>query len=58
VESNSRILNGVGLGYNASYKDFNLKATLAHGFGPDKEPTADGGRADKNLFLVQGLWRF
>jgi hemolysin activation/secretion protein len=58
ADTNSRILNGIGVGYSASYKDFNLKATLAHGFGPDKEATADGGDADKNLFLVQGLWRF
>ena len=58
VTDNSRVLNGVGIGYSASYNDFSLNATLAHGFGPDREATADGGRADRNLLLVQGLWRF
>jgi hemolysin activation/secretion protein len=55
---NSRTLNSVGLGYNIGYEDLNIKATLAHGFGPDKEATIDDGRANRNLVLVQGLWRF
>ncbi len=58
INENSRILNGAGIGYSAGYKDFSVQTTFARGFGGDREVQADGGNADNNLLLVQGLWRF
>lgn len=59
TEDNDRVLNAVGIGYGASYKDFSLKATFAHGFGAERTPTAEGAvSTGLNKFLVQGMMRF
>lgn len=59
TEDNDRVLNAVGIGYGANYKDFSLKATFAHGFGGEHTPTAEGAVSTSlNKFLIQGMMRF
>lgn len=52
LTSNIRQLEAVGLSYGASYKFLNLKASYAHGFGPDADPIA-GAKNNDNKFLMQ-----
>jgi hemolysin activation/secretion protein len=54
LEDNTRRLNDVGISYTFSYKDINLKATYAHGFGSEATPVSGVSR-DKllaQLFMV------
>lgn len=58
-EDNIRNLSAVGIGYSLSYQNFDLKATFAHGFGSESEPTSEAEfSTNKNKFLVQGMMRF
>lgn len=59
TEDNIRTLNAIGLGYSLSYQNFDLKATLAHGFGRERMPTTEADfHTNSNKFLVQGMMRF
>jgi hemolysin activation/secretion protein len=59
TEDNIRNLNALGVGYSLSYQNFDLKATLAHGFGSESTPTTEADfSTNKNKFLVQGMYRF
>ena len=59
AEDNIRNLNAIGVGYALSYQNFDLKATLAHGFGSESTPTTEAEfSTNKNKFLVQGMMRF
>lgn len=59
TEDNIRNLNALGLGYTLSYANFDLKATLAHGFGSESTPTTEADfSTNKNKFLIQGMMRF
>lgn len=58
-EDNIRNLNALGVGYSLSYQNFDLKATLAHGFGSESTPTTEAAfSTNKNKFLIQGIMRF
>lgn len=53
-DDNTRRLNDIGLSYMAVYKDINLKASYAHGFGSEATPVSGVSR-DKvlaQLFIV------
>jgi hemolysin activation/secretion protein len=59
TEDNIRNLNALGVGYSLSYQNFDLKATLAHGFGSESTPTTEADiSTNRNKFLVQGMMRF
>jgi hemolysin activation/secretion protein len=59
TDENTRTLNAIGIGYGMSYQNFDLKATLAHGFGEDRTPTTEAEfHTHSNKFLVQGMMRF
>lgn len=59
TEDNTRTLNAFGLGYTLNYQNFDIKATLAHGFGSESTPTTESDiSTNKNKFLVQGMMRF
>ena len=59
TETNDRVLNAIGIGYAMNYKNFDLKATFAHGFGGAATPTAEAEfSTSKNKFLIQGMMRF
>lgn len=58
-DDNVRTLNAIGLGYSMSYQNFDLKATLAHGFGDERKPQTEAEfHTNSNKFLIQGLMRF
>jgi hemolysin activation/secretion protein len=59
TENNIRNLNALGVGYSLSYKNFDIKATLAHGFGNQATPTTEANFSTSlNKFLIQGVMRF
>jgi hemolysin activation/secretion protein len=59
TDDNIRNLNAVGIGYSMNYQNFDLKATLAHGFGGERKPgTESEFHTHSNKFLVQGMMRF
>lgn len=59
TDDNTRILNAVGIGYSFNYQNFDLKATLAHGFGGESTSTTEAEfTTSKNKFLIQGMMRF
>lgn len=61
TEDNTRKLNAVGVGYALNYKNFDLKATYAHGFGSkdEKTPVSESEfSTNRNKLLVQGMVRF
>jgi hemolysin activation/secretion protein len=59
AERNDRVINAVGIGYSINYRNFDLKATFAHGFGPDATPMTESEfSTSKNKFLIQGIVRF
>jgi hemolysin activation/secretion protein len=59
ADENIRTLNAIGIGYSLSYQNFDLKATLAHGFGDERSPqTEQQFHTHSNKFLVQGMMRF
>ncbi|MBV5320356.1 MAG: hypothetical protein JZU62_01605 [Sulfuricurvum sp.] len=59
TEDNIRNLNALGVGYSLNFQNFDLKATLAHGFGSESTPTTEADiSTNKNKFLVQGMMRF
>lgn len=59
TEDNIRNLNALGIGYSLNYQNFDLKATLAHGFGSESTPTTEADfSTNKNKFLIQGMMRF
>lgn len=59
TEDNIRKLNALGLGYSLNYKNFDLKATFAHGFGSERTPTTEASfSTSTNKLLVQGMMRF
>lgn len=58
-EDNIRTLNAIGVGYALNFQNFDLKATLAHGFGSDSVPTTEADfSTNKSKFLIQGMMRF
>jgi hemolysin activation/secretion protein len=58
-DDNIRTLNAIGLGYSLNYQNFDLKATLAHGFGDERTPQSESDfHTHSNKFLVQGMMRF
>lgn len=58
-DDNIRTLNAVGVGYSLNYQNFDLKATLAHGFGGERKPgTESEFHTNSNKFLIQGMMRF
>ncbi|MFZ5374723.1 MAG: ShlB/FhaC/HecB family hemolysin secretion/activation protein [Campylobacterota bacterium] len=59
TDDNIRTLNAIGLGYSLNYQNFDLKATLAHGFGGERKPQSEAEyHTNSNKFLIQGLMRF
>ncbi len=59
TEDNIRNLHAIGVGYSLNYKNFDLKATLAHGFGEDRKPTSEAEfSTNTNKLLVQVMMRF
>lgn len=59
TEDNIRNLNALGVGYSLNFQNFDLKATLAHGFGSESTPTTEANfSTNKNKFLIQGMMRF
>lgn len=59
AEDNIRTLNAIGLGYGMNYQNFDLKATLAHGFGEERTPTTEAEfHTHSNKLLIQGMMRF
>lgn len=59
LDDNRRTINAVGLGYGAHYGHFDLKATLAHGFGSERAAVAEAGvTTNSNKLLVQAIARF
>ncbi|MGD9716226.1 MAG: ShlB/FhaC/HecB family hemolysin secretion/activation protein [Sulfuricurvum sp.] len=58
-DDNIRTLNAVGVGYAMNYGNFDLKATLAHGFGEERRPQSEAEfHTNSNKFLLQGMMRF
>ncbi|MDP3291831.1 MAG: ShlB/FhaC/HecB family hemolysin secretion/activation protein, partial [Sulfuricurvum sp.] len=58
-DDNTRTLNAIGLGYSLNYQNFDLKATLAHGFADERKPTTEAEfHTNSNKFLIQGMMRF
>lgn len=58
-DDNTRTLNAIGLGYSLNYENFDLKATLAHGFADERKPTTETEfHTNSNKFLIQGMMRF
>ena len=59
LENNTRNINAVGIGYILNYKNFDLKASFATGFGGESTPVSEAEfSTSKNKFLVQGMMRF
>lgn len=59
IEDNIRNLNALGVGYSLNFQNFDLKTTLAHGFGSESTPTTEADfSTNKNKFLIQGMMRF
>lgn len=59
TEDNIRSLNAFGLGYNIYYKNFDCKATFAHGFGSSSTPLSEAEfSTNKNKLLIQAMMRF
>lgn len=52
VVNNTRNLNDIGVNYMASYKILNLKASFAHGFGPDAKSSVHS-TYNNNKFFIQ-----
>lgn len=58
-ETNTRKLNAIGVGYEASYKDIDFKTSLAHGFGSDSTPTSESEfTTNRNKLLAQMVMKF
>ncbi len=56
---NTRSLDALGIGYALNYKNFDLKATYAHGFGGESTPVSEAEFSTcKDKFLIQGMMRF
>lgn len=59
TEDNIRNLNALGVGYSLNFQNFDLKASIAHGFGSESVPTTEADIfTNKNKFLIQGIVRF
>jgi hemolysin activation/secretion protein len=59
TEDNIRNLSAIGLGYGMNYQNFDLKVSLAHGFGSERTPTSEAEfQTHSNKFLIQGMVRF
>ncbi len=59
TDDNIRTLSAIGIGYALNYRNFDLKATFAHGFGEERSPSSESEfHTHSNKFLVQGLMRF
>jgi hemolysin activation/secretion protein len=59
TEDNIRNINAIGIGYSLNYKNFDLKTTLAHGFGSERTPSSEKEfSTNTNKLLVQGMVRF
>ncbi len=58
-EVNVRSLDALGIGYALNYKNFDLKASWAHGFGGESTPLSEAEFSTcKDKFLIQGMMRF
>lgn len=59
TEANSRRLYDIGIGYAMNYRNFDLKVSLARGYGPNRTPTSEAEfSTNTTKFLVQGMFRF
>jgi hemolysin activation/secretion protein len=59
TDDNIRNLNAVGIGYSMNYQNFDLKATLAHGFGGERKPQSEAEfSTNANKLLIQAMMRF
>jgi hemolysin activation/secretion protein len=59
AEANTRSLSAAGIGYAMSYKNLDVKASWARGFGDEKTPTSEAEFSTSlDKFLIQGIVRF
>jgi hemolysin activation/secretion protein len=59
TDDNIRNLNAIGLGYSLNYQNFDLKASLAHGFGGERTPQSEAEfSTNANKLLIQAMMRF